>query len=112
VECRNTICMNKPPVLDNLVFSLRILLHRDELFAIRLLPRLSARIGALPGGESGIDGGIKCIWHGYTPTGKWKEHEQHNRWYSTGTAAGHGSRSLEVHFNLLGMHFGFINGYM
>jgi hypothetical protein len=97
--------MNKPPVLDTLPFSLRILFHRDQIFAIRLLPRLSARIGTLPGGESGIDQGIKAIWHGYMPTGIWKEYGQHNRWYSTRTAAGHGFKSLEVHFNLIGTHF-------
>ncbi len=104
VECRNTICMNKPPVLDTLPFSLRILFHRDELFAIRLLPRLSARIGAFPGGESGIDEGIKSIIHGYMPTGIWKEYGQHNRLYSTGTAASRRFKSREVHFNLLGMY--------
>ena len=112
VQCRNTICMNKPPVLDTLPFSLRILFHRDELFAIRLLPRLSARIGALPGRESGIDEGIKSIMHGYKPTGTWKEHGQHNRWYSTRTAASHRFKSREVHFNLLGMYFICKMGYM
>ena len=112
VECRNIICMNKPPVLDTLPFSLRILFRRDELFAIRLLPRFSARIAALPGGKSGIDEGIKSIMHGYLPTGIWKEHGQHNRWYSTTTAAEDGLKSREVHFNLLGMWFIFKMGYM
>jgi hypothetical protein len=107
VEWRNTICMNTPPVLGTLPFSLRILYHRDQALAIRLLPRLSATIGTLPGGESGIDEGIKSIWHGYIPTGRWDEYGQHNRWYSTSTAAGHGFTSLEVHFNLLGTHFVF-----
>ena len=111
VECRNTICMNKPPVLGTLPFSLRILYHRDEVFAIRLLPRLSARIGALPGGENGIDEGIQNMWHGYMPTGVWKEYGQHYRWYSTRTAAGHDFKSLEVHFNLLGMHFTLGSGH-
>ena len=111
VECRNTICMSKPPVLDTLPFSLRILFHRDEQFAIRLLPRLSARIGALPGSESGIDEGIKSIMHGYKPTGTWKEHGQHNRWYSTTTAASLRFKSREVHFNLLGMYFICTMGY-
>ena len=110
VECRNTICMNKPPVLGTLPFSLRILYHRDEVFAIRLLPKLSARIGTLPGGKSGIDEGIKSIWHGYMPTGVWKEYEDYDRWYSTRTAAGDGFKSLEVHFNLLGMHCAFSSG--
>ena len=104
VQCRNIICMNKPPVLDTLPFSLHILFHRDALFAIRFLPRLSARIGALPGGESGIDEGIKSIWHGYMPTGRWKEYGPDNRWYRTRTAADHGFKSLELHFNLLGTH--------
>jgi len=103
VECRNIICMNKPPVLDTLPFSLRILFHRDELFAIRLLPRLSSKIGALPGERSGIDEGVRSIMDGYLPTGIWKEHGQHNRWYSTRTAAENSFKSREVHFNLLGM---------
>ena len=110
VECRNIICMSKPPVLGTLPFSLRILYHQDEVFAIRLLPRLSARIGALAGGESGIDKGIRSIWHGYVPTGIWKEYGTYNRWYSTRTDAGHGFKSLEVHFNLLGTHFICKNG--
>ena len=107
VEWRYTICMNTPPVLGTLPFSLRILYHRDQILAIRLLPRLSTRIGALPGGESGTDEGIKSIWHGYMPTGKWDRYGQHNRWYSTRTAAGRGFKSLEVHFNLLGKLFVF-----
>jgi len=109
VQCRNIICMNKPPALNTLPFSLRALYHRDEVLAIRLLPRLSAKIRALPGGESGIDEGIKSISDGYTLTGIWKEHGQHNRWYSTRTAAPQGSKSLEVHFNLIGMHPTFRN---
>ena len=111
VECRNIICMNKPPVLDTLPFSLRILYHRDEVFAIRFLPRLSAIISGLPGGKSGIDEGIKSIWHSYMPTGIWEEYGPHTRWYSTKTAAVDGSTSLEVHFNLLGTHFVFQIGY-
>ena len=110
VECRNIIGMNKPPVLDTLPPSLRILYHRDQLLAIRLLPRLSARIGALPGGESGVDEGLKSIWHGYMPTGRWDEYGQHNRWYSTRTAASQRFKSLEVHFNLLGTYFVFKYG--
>ena len=105
VECRNIISMNKPPVLDTLPPSLRILYHRDQLLSIRLLPRLSARIRALPGGKSGIDEGIKSIWHGYMPTGRWEQYEQHNRWYTTRTAASQRFKSLEVHFNLLGTCF-------
>ena len=112
VEWRYTICMNKPPELGTLPSSLRNLYYRSEILAIRLLPRLSARIGSFPGGESGIDDGIKSIWHGYVPTGRWKEYGQHNRWYSTRTAAGHGFKSLEVHFDLLGTHFVFRCGYM
>jgi len=112
VECRYTIYMNTPPVLGTLPFSLRILYHRDQVLAIRLLPRLSARIRALPGGESGIDEGIKSIWHGYMPTGRWRKYGQDNRWYSTRTAAGQGSKSLEVYFNLLGTHFVFKCGQM
>jgi len=112
VECRYTICMTTPPVLGTLPFSLRILYHRDQILAIRLLPRLSARIRALPGGESGIDEGIKSIWHGYKPTGRWDKYGQHNRWYSTRTAAGQGFKSLEVHFNHLGTHFVFTCGQM
>jgi len=107
VECRYTISMNTPPVFSNLPFSLRILFHRDQILAIRLLPGLSARIGALAGEESGIDEGIKSIWHGYMPTGRWRKYGQDNRWYSTRTAAGHGFKSLEVHFSLLGTRFVF-----
>ena len=110
VECRNIICMNKPPVLDTLPFSLRVLYHRDEVFAIRLLPRLSAKIRALPGGESGIDEGIKSISDSYTLTGIWKEYGLHNRWYCTRTVARECSEGLEVHFNLLGMHPTFKKG--
>ena len=112
VEWRYTICMNRPPELGTLPSSLRNLYYRNEILAIRILPRLSARIGASPGGESGIDDGIKSIWHGYVPTGKWKEYGQHNRWYSTRTAAGHGFKSLEVHFDLLGTHFVLRCGYI
>jgi len=107
VEWRYTICMNRPPELGTLPSSLRNLYYRNEILAIQLLPELSARIGALPGGESGIDDGIKSIWHGYVPTGRWKKYGQHNRWYSTRTAAGHGFKSLEVHFDLLGTRFVF-----
>ena len=110
VECRYTICMKTPLELDTLPFSLRILCHRDRILAIRLLPRLSARIGSLPGGESGIDEGIKSIWHGYMPTGRWHNYGQHNRWYSTRTAAGQGFKSLDVDFNLLSTHFVFTCG--
>jgi hypothetical protein len=109
VECRNIICMNKPPVLDTLPFSLHILFQRDELFAIHFLPILSARIGTFP---DGIDKGIRSIWHEYTPTGIWKEYGQHNRWYSTRTYAGNDLESSEVHFNLLGMCFIFRVDYM
>ena len=112
VEWRYIICINKPPVSDTLPSSLRILYHQDQILAIRLLPRLSARIGAVPDGGSGIDEGIKSIWHGYMPTGRWNEYGQHNRWYSTRTAAGHGFKSLEVHFNLLGTYFVFKYGGM
>jgi len=112
VECRNIICMKEPPVLDTLPFSLRVLYHRDEVLAIRLLPRLSAKIRALPGGEGGINEGIKSISESYTLMGIWKEYGQHNRWYSTRTVAHQDSKSLEVHFNLLGMHPTFENGYM
>ena len=112
VEWRYTICISTPPVLSTLPSSLRILYHRDQILAIHLLPGLCAKIGAFPGGESGIDDGIKSIWHGYVPTGIWAEYGQHNRWYSTRTAAGHGFKSLEVHFNLLGTHFVFRCGYM
>jgi hypothetical protein len=44
VECRNLICLSKPPDRDSLPFALRMLLERDELLALRFLPTLAACI--------------------------------------------------------------------
>jgi hypothetical protein len=93
VKCRHIVCMNKPPVFDTLPYALRILFRRDELLAIRLLPRLTAK--------SGIDEGIAAVWHGYIPTGIWTQYGYYNRWYTTQTV---GAQNSEVHFNLLGTH--------
>ena len=100
MKCRHIICMNKPPVLESLPYALRILFRRDELLAIRLLPRVSANINSA---QSGIDQCIRSIWDGYYPTGIWTEYNGHDRWYTTRTAERRNSQSVEVHFNLLGM---------
>jgi hypothetical protein len=108
IECRHIICMNKPPVLDSLPYALHILFRRDELLALRLLPRVTARVSSL---HSGIDNAIKSVWRGYLPTGIWSQYGHYNRWYTTRTAEGPNSRSIDVHFNLLGMHKHLGNNY-
>ena len=105
VECRNVIHMNKPPMLTSLPFALRMLFYRDELLALRLLPKLARFISASPDVQGGLDNGVKALWDGYIPFGQWEVHNcPYERWYYTRTAEENGLQSVDVHFNLLGMY--------
>lgn len=105
VECRNVIYMNKPPALASLPFALRMLFYRDELLALRLLPKLARFISASPDAQEGLDKGIKALWDGYIPPGQWRVHDPpYERWYYTRTAEENGLQSVDVHFSLLGMY--------
>jgi hypothetical protein len=105
VECRNIIYMNKPPVLISLPFALRMLFYRDELLALRLLPRLAKFISVSPDAQRGLDEGVRALWEGYKPTGEWEVHNSpYERWYNTSTAEENGLQAVVVHFNLLGMY--------
>lgn len=104
VECRNVIHMNKPPVLTNLPFALRMLFYRDELLALRLLPKLARFISASLDTQ-GLDTGVKALWEGYIPSGQWEVHiSPYDRWYYTRTAEEDDHQSVDVHINLLGMY--------
>ena len=101
VECRNVIYMNKPPVLASLPFALQMLFYRDELLALRLLPRLARFIRTSPG----LDKGVQALWEGYAPTGRWGVRDSPcERWYHTRSAEGNSLQSVDVDFNLLGMY--------
>jgi hypothetical protein len=105
VECRNLICLNRPPKRDSLPFALRMLLERDELLALRFLPRLAACIDTLPAARNGLDEGIRALWDGYAPGGKWSAYKiPYERWYTTRTAEKGGLKGVDVHYNLLGIH--------
>jgi hypothetical protein len=104
VECRNLICLNKPPNRNSLPFALRMLFERDELLALRFLPRLAACIDTLPAGRNGVDEGIRAVWDGYTPSGEWLACKiPYERWYTTKTAEKGGLKGVDVHYNLLGI---------
>jgi hypothetical protein len=103
VECRNLICLNKPPNRNSLPFALRMLFERDELLALRFLPRLAACIDTLPAGRNGVDEGIRALWDGYAPSEKWSAYQiPYERWYKTRTAETGGLKGVNVHYNLLG----------
>jgi hypothetical protein len=105
VECRNLICLNKPPNRNNLPFALRMLFERDELLALRFLPSLAACIDTLPAGRNGLDEGIRALWDGYSPSGKWSACKLPCKWwYTTRTAEKGGLKGVDVHYNLLGIH--------
>jgi hypothetical protein len=105
VECRNLVCLNKPPERNSLPFALRMLLERDELLALRFLPRLAACIDTLPAGRNGLDEGIRALWDGYAPSGKWSAYKiPYERWYTTRTAEKGGLKGVDVHYNILGIH--------
>jgi hypothetical protein len=105
VECRNLICLNKPPNRNSLPFALRMLFERDELLALRFLPTLAACIDTLPAGRNGLDEGIRALWDGYAPSGKWSAFQiPYERWYTTRTAEKGGLKGVNVHYNLLGMY--------
>ena len=105
LECRNVIYMNKPPVLASLPFALRMLFYRDELIALRLLPKLARFISTSTDAQGGLDKGVKALWDGYIPPGEWRVHNSpYERWYYTRTAEEDGLQSVDVHFNLLGMY--------
>jgi hypothetical protein len=104
VECRNLICLNRPPNRNSLPFALRMLVERDELLALRFLPRLAACIDTLPAGRNGLDEGIRALWDGYSPSGKWSAYKiPYERWYRSRTAEKGGLKGVDVHYNLLGM---------
>ena len=105
VECRNVIYMNKPPVLLSLPFALRMLFYRDELLALRLLPRLAKFISTSPDALGGLDEGIRALWESYVPGGKWVvQNSPYERWCNTRTAEENGLQGVDVHFNLLGTY--------
>ena len=105
VECRNLIYMNKPPAHDGLPFVMRTLFDRDQLLALRLLPRLANCIRTLPEARNGRDEGIRALWDGYVPTRSWIVYiEPYERWYTTTTKEEDGLRGIDVHFNLLGTY--------
>ena len=105
VECRNLIYMNKPPAHDSLPFVMRTLFDRDQLLALRLLPRLENYISTLPEARDGLDDGIRALWDGYVPSRRWMLYNSpYERWYSTKTAEEDGLRGINVHFNLLGTY--------
>jgi len=104
VQCRNLIYMNKPLAPSSLPFALRTLFDRDQLLALRLLPRLANCIRTLPEVQSRLDEGIRALWDGYIPSRSWVVHNSpYERWYTTRTAED-GFRGIDVHFNLLGTH--------
>jgi hypothetical protein len=103
VECRNLIYTNKPPVIGSLPFALQIFFDRDQLLALRLLPRLAKDIRNLREAQEGLDEGIRVLCDGYIPGEKWTVlRSPYERWYSIRTMEGDGRQSLDVHFNLLG----------
>jgi len=105
VECRNVIYMNKPPALSSLPFVMRTFFDRDQLLALRLLPRLASCISTLPEARSELDEGIRALWDGYLPSRRWMVYNcPYERWYTTRTAEEDGLRSIDVHFNLLGTY--------
>jgi len=100
VECGNAIYTSKPPRLNSLPFALRAMYHRDQLLALRLLPKLMICIDRC---GDGLDDAISAIWDKYTRGQKWTELPvPHERWYGTQINGGNGEESVEVHFNLLG----------
>ncbi len=100
VECGNAIHTSKPPGLGTLPFAMRAMYHRDQLLALRLLPKLMDRIENC--GE-GLDNGIYTICNVHTKGQKWTFLPvPHERWCAIRTKGGDGRMSVEVHFNLLG----------
>jgi len=111
VECRSLIYMNKPPTLGSLPFALRTLFDRDQLLALRFLPRLATNIRTLPDVRSGLDEGIRAIWDGYIPGRRWMVYNSpYERWYTTRTVEENGLRGVDVHLNLLGTHGPYVCG--
>ena len=105
VECRNHIYMNKPPALSSLSFVMRTFFERDQLLALRLLPRLANCIRTLPGARNGLDEGIRALWDGYFPNRRWMVYNRpYERWYTTRTTEEDGRRGVDVHINLLGTY--------
>jgi hypothetical protein len=102
VECRNLIYMNKPPVIGSLPFTLRAFFDRDQLLALRLLPRLAEYLRTRQEARHGFDEGIRVLCDGYIPSGRWMVYRSpYERWYSTRTVEEDGLRGVDVHFNLL-----------
>ena len=105
VECRNLIYMNRPPAHSSLPFVMRVLFDRDQLLALRLLPRLADYIVTLPEARNGLDEGIRALWDGYSPSRRWMVYNSpYERWCTTRTAEEDGLRGIDVHFNLLGIY--------
>ena len=100
VECGNAIHTSKPPSLGTLPFAMRVMYDRDQLLALRLLPKLIDRIENC--GE-GLDNGVYTIWNDYKKGQKWTFLPvPHERWCAARTKGGEDRVSVEVHFNLLG----------
>jgi hypothetical protein len=105
VECRSHIYRNKPPTLSSLPFAMATLCGRDQLLALRLLPRLANCIRTLPEARNGLDKGIRALWDRYFPSRRWMVYNSpYERWYTTRTTEADGLRGIDVHFNLLGTY--------
>jgi hypothetical protein len=103
VECRSLIYMSKPLDLKSLPFALRAFYDRDQLLALRFLPRMTSCIRTLPEARRGLDEGIRALWDGYTAGGIWRVYDgPDERWCTNKTETAPGLRGVDIRFNLLG----------
>jgi hypothetical protein len=103
VECRNLIYMSKPPALNSLPFALRVFYDRDQLLALRFLPRMTSCIRTLLEAQRGLDEGIRALWDGYAAGSGWNVYDSPDeRWCTTTTGTASGLRGVDIHFNILG----------
>ncbi|CAE6448122.1 unnamed protein product [Rhizoctonia solani] len=91
---------NQPPDMKNAPKSLQIVLCRDRRFAHQITQNILASINK---GDDILSNPLSEIWPDYRrgPLG-WEVHSHlDNRWIKTVTAANEGTRTQEVHFNLI-----------